>query len=370
MTGIYIHIPFCLRKCPYCSFYSVKNDDELKERYTRALVRNILSFQGQEISADTVYFGGGTPSLLTPQQVSRILSSCMRAFKLADPEITLEANPCTLNEQKLKDFKSAGINRLSLGIQSADDIQLKFLGRLHDSKTAQTAAETAYKTGFENISGDIMLGLKGQDIQSLESTVAAMCAMPLSHISAYMLKIEENTAFDSDRIRAVTADEELMCELYLKTAELLESRGFEHYEISNFAKNGRVSRHNLKYWQGEEYLGFGAAAHSFFCGRRYRCFDDINAFISSKVQPTEILEESVDRAEEYILLGLRLKEGISLDIISKLYSPAACERLAKKAELYQKAGLVSLNGDRLSLTVRGFLVSNSLIAGFIEAAGS
>lgn len=361
MIGIYIHIPFCIRKCPYCDFYSIPDNEELKERYVSALCRNILSYKGRHIPADTVYFGGGTPSLMSVSQTERILSVCSEAFDLHSPEITLEANPCTVNAEKLSDLRKIGINRLSVGIQSAQDGELEFLGRLHNFSAAENAVLTAYRAGFDNISGDLMLGLAGQSMESLDKTLDAMTSLPLSHISAYMLKIEEGTKFDCDEVRKSVADEDTVCDMYLRTVERLADKGFKQYEISNFAKNGRYSRHNLKYWQCGEYLGFGAAAHSYFDNVRFCCPPDIKDYISLPSQPRVVTEENPDKAEEYIMLGLRLKQGISVEKTAEMKGVGFSRRLAGKAALLAENGLCEICGDNVSLTPKGFLVSNVII---------
>lgn len=361
MIGLYFHIPFCLKKCPYCSFYSIAHDDETVQKYVDALVKNVRFYDGMGISADTIYFGGGTPSLLSPKQIESVINACTKTFEIPDPEITLEANPCTVDLQKLRELQNAGVNRLSFGIQSADDEQLEFLGRLHNFEQAREAVLNAEKAGFDNISGDLMLGLKGQDIHSLKATLNKMTKLPLTHISAYMLKIEEGTAFYSEEVFRCTADEELMRSLYIEAVKCLEEYGFEQYEISNFARNKAYSRHNLKYWHGEEYLGFGAGAHSFFKGSRFFCSDSVSEYINSDVQDRNITEEKVDRAEEYVLLGLRLNEGIDCGMIKKYYGSDSFNRFKAKADLLKNAGLLRFNNERISLTVEGMLVSNSVI---------
>ena len=367
MIGIYVHVPFCLRKCPYCAFYSVKFDEVTAQRYTEAVCRNIEVYVGRGITADTLYFGGGTPSLLTAEQTGSIVEKCRQVFQLDAAEITLEANPCTVDENKLNALRQVGVNRLSFGIQSADNSRLGFLGRLHDYETAVSAVETAAKVGFDNISGDIMLGAAGEDCGSIRETVRSLCSLPLKHISAYMLKIEDGTPFDNDKVKSMTADDDLMSDLYLAAVDELESHGFRQYEISNFALEGYQSRHNNKYWLGEEYLGFGAAAHSFFGGKRYCCPSNVQRFIESPVQPCEVNEESPDAAEEYILLGLRLSKGISLDRIEELFSADAAARLLRLAETYSRYGLAVVSDGVISLTTKGFLVSNSIISELIDS---
>ncbi len=363
MTGLYLHIPFCARKCPYCDFYSVSFSRQLAERYTDALVRNIKAFAARQISIDTIYFGGGTPSLLCSSQVGRIIQEAMTSFRVTDPEITLEANPCTTYEQKLYEYRQAGVNRLSFGVQSADDRELKLLGRLHDFKRAEKAVLDAKKAGFENISCDLMLGTAGQTLGSLEKSLDALTSLPVEHISAYMLKIEKGTAYDCDEMRNASADDELVSEMYLRAVEKLAKAGFEQYEISNFAKKGFESRHNLKYWTGESYIGLGASAHSLFDGKRYFCPNDIDSFVSIDIQQTVIEDASPDKAQEYVMLGLRLTKGISIEKLRKLGTDP--DRLREKAALFENAGLCRLCNDRIFLTPQGFLLSNSIIAEFI-----
>lgn len=367
MTGLYIHIPFCLRKCPYCSFYSVTYNEDTAERYVGALIRNICAYRGKGISADTIYFGGGTPSLLTPEQTGRIIDACNEAFTLVSPEITLECNPCTAEYEKLSELRKAGVNRLSFGIQSADDEQLRSIGRLHDFSRAVKAVNDAEKAGFDNISGDLMLGLKGQDEESLKDTIKKMAELPLAHISAYMLKIEEGTPFYNEETIRSTADEELMSRLYECTAEQLDRLEFRQYEISNFAKSGRYSRHNLKYWHGEEYLGFGPQAHSFFEGKRYFCNDGVSEYIAKNTQDLTITEESVNKGEEYILLGLRLNEGIAVSRVEEYFGKPRAGKMLCKAKQLESLGYAVICGDNISLTTKGMLVSNSVIFELLDS---
>ncbi len=366
--GIYIHVPFCLRKCPYCDFYSLKFDGDAAEKYVQAVCRNIRAYKKYDLSADTVYFGGGTPSLLTPKQIGSILSEINNSFGLHFPEITLEANPCSVDFEKLKDFRLAGISRLSFGIQSADDKQLDFLGRLHNFSAAKVAVGYAEKAGFNNVSCDIMLGLAGQSLRSLTDTVNEITSLPVCHISAYMLKIEEGTAFDCDKVRKSVADEDMQCEMYLQTCEQLESKGFEQYEISNFAKDGHYSRHNLKYWQGEEYIGYGPAAHSFWSGRRFYVPKDLGKFICEPLQTEIVSEQAPDKLEEYIMLSLRLKWGIDLSRIAQLGNRQIAEHIYKKAMRLSVGGLCVVSDNNVYLTPKGFLVSNLIISEFLDFA--
>lgn len=365
-TGVYVHIPFCLRKCPYCDFYSVEYNEESADRYVKALCRHIGEFKQRNVSVDTVYFGGGTPSLLTPDQIYSILSAVNCSFNVRNAEITLEANPSSVNYDKLCEYKSAGVNRISFGVQSADNRQLEFLGRLHDFDGASRAVYDAQRAGIDNISCDIMLGLSGQDMHSLNATIDRITALPVTHISAYMLKIEKGTAFDSEIIRKSIADEDLLCDMYLNTVERLESYGFEQYEISNFAKSGYFSRHNLKYWSGEEYIGFGPASHSFFDGQRFCSPRNIEKYIENPSDSKLITENDPDKAEEYVMLSLRLKRGINLVRVLEYGGEELAENIKNKVGMYAVGGLCVISGDNISLTPKGFLVSNSIIASFLD----
>ena len=360
-AGIYIHVPFCLRKCPYCAFYSRIYSTEAAEGYVRAVCRNIAALAGRDITADTVYFGGGTPSLLTSEQVGRTLDTVRKSVHLTDSEITLEANPTSVTEEKLRGWLEAGVNRLSIGFQSADDEQLRFLGRLHDRAAAENAVLTAHKAGFRSISCDLILGSEGQDIGSLDRTLDRLLSLPIDHLSAYMLKIEEGTPFDSAEIRSRAADDDTLADLYERLCSRMSAAGWEHYEISNFARERSYrSRHNTKYWRLDPYIGIGPSAHSDFGGRRYYCPDDLAAFIEADLQPTETEDSSPDRAEEYVMLGLRLSEGIDLGRLTEYGGDA--EAFMRRAKRFAGTGLLTLEGSRVSLTEKGFLVSNSLIA--------
>ncbi len=366
-AGIYIHMPFCIRKCPYCDFYSEPFEKQLADNYIKALCTHISSYREYSVKSDTIYFGGGTPSLLTPEQIGSILSAVNDNFIVEDAEITLEANPSSVNYEKLCEYRKAGINRISFGVQSSDNSQLRFLGRLHDFDSAARAVYDAQRAGFDNISCDIMLGLSGQDMNSLNATIDSITSLPIKHISAYMLKIEEGTAFDNDAVRSSVADDDLQCDMYLNTVERLDNLGFEQYEISNFAKEHCYSRHNMKYWQGEEYIGFGPAAHSYFNGQRFCSPRDIIKYIKSPLNTKIITESNPDKTEEYIMLSLRLKQGLSLRKVCELGGEKLMEFIKNKSEMYVKNGLCIIDNDRISLTPKGFLVSNSIIVSFLES---
>lgn len=366
--GIYIHLPFCKRKCPYCDFYSCADGQEQIEKYVKSLCRNIEKFiHNDNIKAETVYFGGGTPSLLSYEQVGKILQSIKENFVLEDSaEITLEANPSSVNLEKLVGYKSVGINRISFGVQSALDKELEVLGRLHSWEQAGEAVNWAAEAGFKNISCDIMLGIPKQTLESLKFTLNSFTNLPIQHISAYILKIESGTAFDCDKIRNIIANEDLICEMYNLAVNYLEERGFMQYEISNFSKEGYESKHNVNYWNQGEYLGFGPSAHSFFNGERFYCEENTKKFIEMDIQSKITLEKNPNKLEEYIVLGLRLKKGISFDKILKLSNIQIMNRIRKIAYKLAENNFCKCDGRCIYLTSKGFLVSNEIITLFLQ----
>lgn len=355
--GLYIHVPFCGRKCAYCDFYSVNWSKSAAVDYTAAVLRNIRHYGDASRIVDTVYFGGGTPSLLTSQQIGSIIAEIRSSFQLEDDaEITLEANPCTLNGEKLAELRNIGVNRLSIGVQSMIDEELKLLGRVHDVKRAEQAVLDAAKAGFENISCDLMIALPDQTSESLRFSAERMTSLPVQHISAYILKTEERTAFDCDDIRSRLPDDDRTAELYLEMTELLEKQGFMQYEVSNFAKRGFESRHNCRYWKCEDYLGIGPAAHSCYEGKRFAVERDLAAFVSSKVQQVTVTDDSPCGFEEFAMLRLRLKEGLLLSDVEEHRND-----ILKKLPPLVKEGYAETDGERIWLTAKGFLMSNSVI---------
>ncbi|MCM1053959.1 MAG: radical SAM family heme chaperone HemW [Bacteroides sp.] len=349
MAGLYIHIPFCLSKCPYCDFYSVGCEKETVKKYSTAVINNLLHYGG---SFDTVYFGGGTPILLWRE----ICEMLMTADIDSGAEITVEANPCCTDREKLTALRKAGVNRISFGVQSLDDGELKRLGRRHNSETAVRAVELAFDCGFDNISADIMLGTEGQTLESASNTVVGLSRLPLTHISAYMLKIEENTPFAKAGLELPSEDE--VCDIYLNTVGLLGSKGFKQYEISNFARDGFECGHNLKYWNCEEYLGIGPSAHSCLKGKRFFVKRDLEGFCSAAVQKTYIEDESPAGPEEYAMLRLRLCGGLDLNEYEKRGGSA--ETVVKRIKELPSE-LVLYKDGSVSLTPKGFLISNAVI---------
>lgn len=358
--GLYVHLPFCEKKCPYCDFYSRKLDVGLLEEYVNAVLSHMESYKGKGYTADTLYFGGGTPGLLAAKQAEKIIKKAREIFVL-EGEITLEANPHSMDEEKLRGMKEAGVNRLSFGVQSMVDSELNALGRLHDVKKAKETVLLAKKCGFNNISCDLMLGVPYQTKESAVYSARELMKLPISHISAYMLKIEEGTAYWNNPITERCADEDALSEIYFSVISCLEEQGFSQYEISNFAKSGFESRHNLKYWQCEEYLGFGPSAHSFLNGVRFYHERSIEDYIASKGRDTKISDDNAGGYDEYIMLGLRLEKGIDLNVLKEKYG-ISTDEILKKAKRFEKQGLMKIQGDSIALTKNGFIVSNIIIA--------
>ena len=354
--GLYIHIPFCQRKCRYCDFFSV-TDLTLAEDYIKAVIRNIKAY-GETF--DTVYFGGGTPSLLTPKQISDILSAASIA---ANGEISMECNPNSVNKTCLSEIRTIGVNRLSFGIQSLADSELHALGRLHSAEEAISAVENAHGSGFENISADLMLATPFQTRETLRQTVERLCALPLTNISAYMLKIEPGTPLSSDiSLLQALPDEDETAEMYLLTVNLLKEKGFPQYEISNFAPKGFECRHNLKYWHCEEYLGIGTGAHSYLNGVRFEVPKNLEDFLKHERQQEVITDSAPGSLSERLMLALRLSEGFP---ISKAREYA--NKLTAAAVPMEKAGMLKISEDRIALTPEGFLVSNEIILRLTES---
>ena len=365
MTGVYVHVPFCQRKCPYCAFYSVCGGEDKKALYLSSLMRE-LDRAPSGIPADTLYFGGGTPALLGAERLSEIIDKFDKHFSFTSPEITVECNPNSITADDLHILRSAGVNRLSVGVQSLDDGELRFLGRLHNASQAELTILNALSAGFENISADLMIGIKGQSGKSLSDSVLRLSELGVRHISVYMIKVEQGTAFDSTSVRARLTDDDETAELYLSVVSACKENGFDHYEISNFARPGFESRHNLKYWRCEEYLGFGPSAHSYFGGVRYRNADTLEEYSALPDHGRAVTDPSPDKAEEYIMLGLRLKEGISLDkAVSLGFDPDRRIKALAYADRLSRSGLCLTEDDRISLTAKGMLVSNSIITDLI-----
>ncbi len=355
--GLYLHIPFCKGKCPYCDFYSVTPCEGVTDSYVAALCEKI---KAENRVYDTVYFGGGTPSLLGADRIAEILSHVNRTENC---EITLECNPSdTGSPNSAFDFKKvaeSGVNRISLGLQSADNTERKALGRRGGCDDVERAITKAKAAGIDNVSLDLMLGIPNQTKESLANSIEFCKNSGATHVSAYILKIEEGTFFHKKKDSLVLPDEDETCDLYLFAVEKLAQAGFEQYEISNFSLLGYESRHNLKYWNCEEYLGIGAAAHSFVDGKRFYYARSIDGFIQGN-PPVEDGEGGGE--EEFIMLALRLTKGLSFEEFKNRFGKNLPEEIIEKAKSIEKHGLIRVNADSITLTEKGFLLSNSIIA--------
>lgn len=364
--GLYLHIPFCQKKCRYCDFYSTFGSNELIDEYTNALIKSINQWGGtlKNRPIDTIYFGGGTPSLLG-ERLKDVIKTVKKSFCVAEnSEITLELNPDTNISKLLKVAKSAGINRLSIGAQSSNDEELLLLGRTHTSQDTENAVKTARELGFSNISLDLMIGLPDSNIKTLEKSLDFITKLSPEHISAYILKIEENTHFYKQKNSLNLPDEEEIAEQYLFMCEYLENKGYSHYEISNFSKTGYESRHNLKYWQGADYLGLGPAAHSSLSNERFYYPRDLKAFIKGNAP---ISDGKSGGIEEYIMLSLRIKSGIVFKDFETFFKKEFPKKALEKAKILEKHNLVKITDKNISLTNNGMLLSNSIITEILEA---
>ncbi len=360
--GLYIHIPFCRGKCPYCDFFSVNWDRNAVEKYTQALCRKIESLKGR-YNAETVYFGGGTPSSIGTQNMIKILNSINSSFGKSCVECTLEVNPESAKEQDFKLLKEAGVNRISMGLQSANENELKALGRKHSAEDVVKAVSMIKSSGISNISLDLMLGISEQTEESLERSILFCQELDISHISAYMLKIEPGTPYSRQKNSLSLPDEDTVCDLYEYTVQRLKKSGFAQYEISNFSKPGLESRHNLKYWNCEEYLGLGPGAHSFINKNRFfyeRNFDSFFADIT-------VNDGKGGSEDEYITMRLRLSDGISKTEFKRYFGYDIPQKYIDKAAKLEKLGYTVCTQNGFSLSVKGFLISNTIITEILTA---
>lgn len=372
--GLYIHIPFCRSKCAYCDFYSLSGKEARMDEYHRALLAHLAESapMAQAYTVDTVYFGGGTPSIYGEKRLIQLLKHIKKLYHL-DPnaEITTEANPDSVNLQMLRHLRRAGFNRLSLGVQSSDDEQLSSIGRPHNFAQACQAVEWARDAGFENISIDLIYGLPGQDLASWQETVEKALTLSPEHISAYGLKVEEGTPlFRRVEAGEILPDDDTQADCYLWSVDRLAEAGYRQYEISNFAKDGLVSRHNLKYWMTHPYMGFGPGAHSDFGGRRYSFVRDLESYIKGVLHTGSIVDEDEpiaqkERSCEYLMLRLRTSRGIEEWEYRRTYFMNFTP-VEKKLLEYEAAGLACRDNGRWRLTPKGFLLSNYIIASLLE----
>lgn len=368
MLGIYVHIPFCREKCLYCDFCSFphRNKQE-RDDYIAALCRQAAAWGARAVgqTVDTVYFGGGTPSLLDRAEWERLFRALRDAFAiLPEAEITVEVNPATVSGDDLAFLHDLGVNRLSIGVQSANENELRALGRIHTFDQAVGTVRAARQAGFARISLDVMLGIPHQTRESLDRTLCALLALSPEHISAYLLKVESGTPFGrmADAGRLVLPDEDEQCDMYLDTVEKLTAAGLAPYEISNFARPGEESRHNMRYWLGQPYLGLGLAAHSDFGGHRFAATTVMDDYLAGHIVVSDRVVDEKERKNEYIMLRLRLYAGLFKADFCRRFGEDFDRAYHDRLLPYIRAGLVRDEADRVAFTPAGMLLSNTILA--------
>lgn len=374
MLGLYLHVPFCSAICNYCNFNRGLFDASLKARYVEALLSEIGRAGGAgRVGADTIFFGGGTPSLLEPSEIALIIAACEDAFDVArDREVTLEANPESVTEDRLAAYRAAGVNRLSFGVQSFRDDELKRLSRLHSADRARAAYGEARRAGFNNVSLDLMMWLPGQRVgQWLESIDCALALAP-EHLSLYMLEVYPNAPLKDEMARArwSQAPDDDAAAMYLTAMERLDAAGLAQYEISNVARPGRRSRHNLKYWTDGEWLGFGCGAHSTRDGARWKNVSATEEYIA-RIQAGESVAldmrrlPATERLGDALFTGLRLSDGVDLSAIGERYGVDVWQRYGADLARFIDAGCLLREGVRLRLTRSGMLLANDVMSVFV-----
>ena len=371
--GLYLHIPFCKSKCTYCDFYSLPHSEEKMDAYTAALIRHLeeVAPRCARQTVDTVYFGGGTPSYLGEKRLTQLLKTVKKRYHVTpDAEITLEANPDSAGDWKtLRALRKAGFNRISLGVQAADDAMLRRIGRVHTWDQVLSAVAAARMAKLENLSLDLIYGLPGQTLADWQETLTAAAALEPNHLSCYGLKVEPGTPLWQQRQGAALPDDDAQADMYLWMVDYLAKQGYAQYEISNFARPGFESRHNLKYWRLEEYAGFGPGAHSDLGGVRFAYERDLDAYIAGELRLSEMERiPPLDRDLEYIMLSLRTVQGIDSGYFERQFR----QKFRPMEELltrYEANGLAARTERGWHLTPRGFFVSNAIIVSLQEAVG-
>jgi oxygen-independent coproporphyrinogen-3 oxidase len=362
--GLYVHIPFCRTRCRYCDFYRVGENSARMDLFLGALEREVAGVEPPVGSlVDSVFFGGGTPSLMTADQVDAVLGRLRQRFEVAaDCEISLEANPSDLSPERARALRQAGVNRLSLGVQSLCDRELTLLGRRHGGEQAAACVAWARSAGFANVSLDLMLGIPGQTAASFRRTVERAIELATDHVSVYLLEVHAGSEIDGLRRSrpGLFPGEEAQCRRYEWLARRLPAAGLRQYEISNFARDGAACRHNLKYWHRQPFLGFGPSAHSCIGDRRWRRPADLMAYL---VDPLASEEEPTDARQEQIFLGLRLAEGLDVGRLAGLLDLDAKTVSARVGEL---SPWLEIRADRVRFSVRGFLVSNAVLTEILQ----
>lgn len=373
--GLYIHIPFCVKKCAYCDFLSWSGNKEQREDYARALEQEILSYNNfaKDYQVSTIYFGGGTPSILEGEQTEQIMRAIRQIFRIEKKaEITLEMNPGTVLREKLELYRKLGFNRLSMGIQSVKNENLKLLGRIHTYEDFLDSYRMAREAGFDNISGDLISSLPGQTLEEWKEELEILTETPLEHISVYQLIIEEGTEFYKKygEHEELLPDEETSREIYLWTGKYLRERGFSQYEISNYARAGKESRHNLRYWERKDYLGLGLGAASMVHNMRMSNTRDWKKYMAYCRDPRKIREEvefleEPRQMEEFMFLGLRKTRGVSRKEFRRIFGKDLDLVYENALKKYLENGMLQEAGDRIFLSEEGILLSNQIFADFL-----
>jgi len=377
---IYIHIPFCVKKCDYCDFLSFACEDETKLEYVEALIREIKQEAVHYINRQvcSVFIGGGTPSSLPLGCLKKIMDSVYDCINVcSDAEITIECNPGTITKDKLEEYKYSGINRLSVGLQSANDRELKLLGRIHDYETFEDNYKLAREAGFNNINIDLISGLPGQTVKDFEETIKKVISLNPEHISSYSLIVEEGTPFNEKYGEGKVLEDELPSEdedraIYHRTKEMLENAGYHQYEISNYAKTGLECKHNIGYWTRREYIGFGIGAASLYDNVRWTNTRNIDEYINRIMNDNDVKEKQEtlsveEQMEEYMFLGLRLIDGVDLKVFEDTFDCQLFDVVGyrKHTEKMINEGLLEYRDNRLFLTQKGVDLANYVMSGYI-----
>ena len=376
--GLYIHIPFCKSKCEYCDFCSiVPNSKGVIEHYVDALLLQMEDWSPKckKYQLDSIYFGGGTPTFLDAKHLVRIINGIYDNFNVArNAEVSMECNPATVDFKELRKLRRAGVNRLSIGVQSANDNELRALGRIHTYAQFEETYQNARAAGFENISVDLMYGIPDQTEKSFAHTLSAITALGPDHISLYALKIEPGTPFADKEKELTLPNEDTEYSMYSNAVRYLAAKGYERYEISNFAKQGQASLHNLKYWHCDEYLGLGASAHSYFEGERFSTTKNIRDYIDGleiinadiNIVDSRVKNTSKDCVEEYVMLGMRLEEGINVADFDARFGFSFAEKYGKLLDEYVGDGFVVADGTSYRFTTDGMFVSNYILSNILD----
>ena len=377
--GIYVHIPFCKRKCKYCDFKSFACEENVYERYINALKSEIKiaskSIMPTIHEVDTIYIGGGTPSLIDAKYIEEIIETIYQNIKVAgNAEVTIEVNPGTVNKEKLETYKKLGINRLSIGLQSADNELLNLIGRVHTYEEFLDVYNMAREVGFNNINVDLMLALPTQTESVLVDSLLKVINLKPNHISLYSLILEEGTALEKEieEGKYTLIDEDIERKMYHKTKNILEKNGYNHYEISNFAKKGFESKHNLNCWDQKEYLGFGLAAHSYYRNKRFsniqdldEYIDNIEKFIISKNVEVHEIQDREAKAKEFMLLGLRKIDGVSISEFERRFRVHPLFYFRFEISRLEEEELIEVDLDKIRLTKRGLDLANQVFEAFV-----